>query len=164
MANIATSKHDDALDIVQDAMMTLVRRYIDKPADEWPALFYRILQNRIRDWYRRQAVMRRLFFWQTEHASSGEDENQDSCRLTGVDIQNPQSELQKTQLGEAIDHALAQLPLRQQQTFLLRAWEGLDVKQTAAAMNISEGSVKTHYSRALDSLQQALTEHEVQLK
>ncbi len=164
IASIATSRHEDAMDILQDAMFTLAKRYADKTAEEWPGLFHRILQNRIRDWYRRQKVKNALFFWQpkAEHSSDDHVANthvynfEDNCESTE---QQPHMELHNEQLGNAIDNALKSLPLRQQQTFLLRAWEGMNVKQTADILEISEGSVKTHYSRALDTLKKLLGEY-----
>lgn len=152
MAYIATSRHDDALDIVQDTMFTLVKSYADKTAEEWPGLFFRILQNKIRDNYRRQSVMSKLFFWQNNTS----DYDADIVNKTGSTEAKPEELIQNQQLGEEIDLALKQLPLRQQQTFLLRAWQEMSVKQTAEIMQISEGSVKTHYSRALDVLRQSL--------
>jgi len=101
-------------------------------------LFYRILQSRITDWYRRKAVRKRFMIWLTPR--SGADDEEDP--LQGVaDI-----------VADALLKGLKGLPLRQQQAFLLRAWEGMDVAETAHAMGCSEGSVKTHYSRAVHSL------------
>ena len=143
------------MDIVQEAMFTLARNYSEKSADDWPALFHRILQNKIRDWYRRTAVFKKIFFWQNTVIDDEEviydaiDESQlPADRL-----------LASQQLGSQIDKALSNLPLRQQQAFLLRSWEGLNTKQTAEAMQISTGSVKTHYSRALSTLRDILSEY-----
>ena len=153
MALIATSRHEDALDIVQEAMFTLAKSYAEKSSEEWPALFFRILQNKIRDTYRRQSVISKLFFWQnslTDHDEELFTHDADDSQ------QEPSGFMQNQQLGTDIDQALKQLPLRQQQTFLLRTWEGMSVKQTAEVMQISEGSVKTHHSRAMDALRQSL--------
>lgn len=151
MAYIATSSHEDALDILQDAMFTLASRYAEKTEAEWPALFHRILQNKIRDWYRRQTLKRRLFFWLKKDDDSDDIQSyQDESHLQPADM------LYADQLSHSIEIALSNLPLRQQQTFLLRAWQGLSVKQVADALQISEGSVKTHYSRALESLRKSL--------
>lgn len=161
MASLATSRSEDAMDILQDAMFTLAKRYSDKKPDEWPALFYRILQNKIRDWYRRQKVKNAVFFWQHKTDNESTDYTGDHKSINfeeayaSNDVQ-PQMELHNRQLGYAIEAALKDLPLRQQQTFLLRAWEGMNVKQTAEILSISEGSVKTHYSRALKALQKSL--------
>lgn len=158
LARIATNDTDEALDIVQDAMFKLVQKYGDREQGEWPPLFHTILQSRIRDWYRRNRVRRGIFAlmpgnWQDE---SGVDPIQQAKDRHG---QEPARQLQGEQSMEALDQALHALPLRQQQAFLLRAWEGLDVRQTAGAMGCSEGSVKTHYSRAVHRLRASLSEH-----
>lgn len=156
MAQIATGNTDDALDIVQDAMMTLVRKYSAKPEAEWGALFQTILQSRIRDWYRRSSVRNRLRSW-LHH-----DDDDDMDPLDALPDQqgkNPEQRLHLDDATDALNTALHALPLRQQQAFLLRNWEGLDVAHTAQAMGCSEGSVKTHYSRAVHSLRATLEDH-----
>jgi RNA polymerase sigma-70 factor (ECF subfamily) len=153
MARIATGNPDDALDLVQDAMIQLVQRYRNKPADEWPPLFYRILQNRIRDWYRRQKVRMRWHSW----FGHGQDDDGDPAdSLPDPNGAEPAAELASRQTLEQIEQVLHDLPLRQQQVFLLRAWEGLDVAETAKALGIGSGSVKTHYSRAVHKLREVL--------
>jgi len=154
MAYIATSKHEDALDIVQDAMYTLAKNYSEKPSEDWPALFHRIMQNKIRDWYRRGSVLKKLFFWQSHKSDT--DNNEYVLDAEDEKLPQPDRLLESNELGNEIDKAIHELPLRQQQTFLLRNWEGLNVKQTAEIMQISEGSVKTHYSRALQALRESL--------
>ncbi|MDQ1363031.1 MAG: hypothetical protein QG652_891 [Pseudomonadota bacterium] len=156
MAHIATGNADDALDIVQDSMMTLVRKYADKSETEWGALFHTILQNRIRDWYRRSSVSNRLRSW----LHQDDDDDADPLdELPDQQMKNPEQRLQLDDATGALNTALHALPLRQQQVFLLRNWEGLDVAQTAQAMGCSEGSVKTHYSRAVHSLRATLEDH-----
>ena len=155
IAQIATSHSDDAFDIVQDAMFKLVEKYAGKDESEWHALFHRILQSRIRDWYRRNTVRNRFRSW----FSSAEDEEDPLQAVADEAGRSPEIELQNAQSMEALEAALASLPMRQQQAFLLRAWEGLDVRDTAKAMACSEGSVKTHYSRAIHSLRETLGEH-----
>lgn len=150
MAYIATSNVDDALDIVQDAMITLASKYAEHKQEEWPPLFFRIVQNKIRDFYRKQKV-RGIFssFFGTDN----EDDSHDPIQTIADDkIHDPVRKISGENNIKQLESALKTLPLRQQQTFLLRAWEGLDVKQTAEAMNITTGSVKTHYSRALKAL------------
>ena len=152
MAFIATGNREDALDIVQDAMIKLVTKYASKGADEWPPLFNRIMQSTIRDWYRRSKIrngLRHLFNWQDNDDDPIEN-LPDSREVT------PEREVDNQQDIRALDRALQGLSLRQQQVFLLRAWEGMDVKQTAKAMGCSEGSVKTHYSRAIQALRDQL--------
>ena len=148
MAQIATGNREEALDIVQDAMLQLAHRYGRREEQEWGALFQRILQNRIRDWYRRSQVRSRVLGW----FGAGREDDDPIAELPDERTPGPEREHANERLREALDAALHALPLRQQQAFLLRAWEGLDVAQTASAMGVSEGSVKTHYSRAVHAL------------
>jgi RNA polymerase sigma-70 factor, ECF subfamily len=157
IARIATRNSDDALDIVQDAMMTLVRNYRDRGAKEWGALFHTILQSRIRDWHRRNSVRNRWRTW-LGHGES-EDEPDPLMNLPDPRGTGPAEQLDNQRGIAALEGALARLPARQQQAFLLRMWEGLDVADTARAMHCSEGSVKTHLSRAIQSLREELKEH-----
>ncbi|MDX1605024.1 MAG: RNA polymerase sigma factor [Candidatus Competibacterales bacterium] len=145
LAEIAVGDREEALDIVQDAMCRLSRRYGDRDPQEWGALFQRILQNRIRDAYRRRAVRNRLRIWLGEEAP-------DPGELPDRHGRTPEQQLQGEQALARLEQALRRLPLRQQQAFLLRAWEGLDVAQTARALGCSAGSVKTHYFRAVQRL------------
>ncbi|MGD8415490.1 MAG: RNA polymerase sigma factor [Pseudomonadales bacterium] len=153
LARHAVRDTEEALDIVQDAMMTLARKYARRPADEWRPLFFRILQNRIRDWHRRAAVRRRLFsepvVGDIDHIERAGDDGRG----------NPLAQAMGDGTGHAVGQAVQALPVRQQQAFLLRAVEGMNVAETATAMGCSEGSVKTHYSRALGALRKALEEH-----
>ena len=158
MACIATSSIDDALDIVQDAMLVLVSKYATRSKEEWPPLFHRILQNKIRDHYRRQKV-RNIF--QNWFGSDDEGLEEDPIQIIADDkVHDPIRIISGEQEMADLESALQTLPVRQQQTFLLRAWEGLDVKQTATAMGITTGSVKTHYSRALQALKKQVGEAE----
>ena len=157
MAFFATSNRDEAFDIVQDAMLKLVENYSGKPESELGPLFFCILQSRIRDWYRRSSVRNRLRSWL---GTGDDDEDVDQLDQLPDPTSRTPDELLATRGGiVALEAALARLPLRQQQVFLLRAWEGLDVKQTALAMQCAEGSVKTHYSRALATLRVKLGDH-----
>lgn len=164
MAMIATSSHEDALDIVQDAMLRLAKRYADRDAEEWGPLFHRITQSVIRDWYRRTAVRNRFRFFlgqkgpQTGDSESGAEENPIETRFAATGPE-PDTQLVQQQAIKQLDAALHQLPLRQQQVFLLRQWEGLSVRDTAQAMGCGEGSVKTHFSRALKALRAQLQDH-----
>lgn len=159
MAQLAVKDADEALDIVQDAMLTLVRKYADKPQNEWRPLFYRILKNRITDTHRRNTVKRKLFFSGWFGAGGGEDPTDPMDSFAGSDSANPDRRLQLDGAADELVDAVAELPARQQQAFLLRALEGLNVADTARAMQCSQGSVKTHYSRALASLRAALEGH-----
>ena len=156
IARIATRNNEDALDLVQDAMFKLVEKYSNHPESEWPPLFYRILHSRINDWHRRTSVRNRFRGWFGVAEDDGEDPIQTAPDLHSA---TPESAVTNNQSMEKLQKALGALPLRQQQAFLMRAWEGLDVKQTAIAMSCAEGSVKTHYSRAVHSLREQLGEH-----
>ncbi len=151
-----------ALDLVQDAMLRLAEKYGDRPADELPLLFHRIMQNAIRDYYRRQKVRS---LWTTLLSSlspgRGEDEEQDPLETyeprEGPDAAPaPGAQLEQVQVLEIIEQELSRLPARQREAFLMRYWEELDVAQTARIMGCSEGSVKTHCSRATHALAAAL--------
>ena len=159
MAELAVSNRDDAMDIVQDAMLTLARKYTKRPTDEWRPLFFRILQNRITDCYRRRASRNRVFsFFSSFRNEEGEAVDIEALR-PGDAAQEPERRSELDDAGEDVERALTLLPARQRQAFLLRSWEGMSVAETAAAMGCSEGSVKTHYSRAVGRLREALGAH-----
>lgn len=151
-AEFATRDRDDALDLVQDAMLRLARSYGTRPAGEWPALFHRILVNRIRDWQRARKLRRRLFFWVAHDPETADDPTDPIENVADPQGSDGAAELQGAQLAVRLEQALLQLPARQRETFELRVWEGLSVEDTAAAMGCSAGSVKTHLSRALEAL------------
>lgn len=167
-AVFAVRDNHTALDIVQDAMLKLAENYGDKPAEELPLLFQRILQNTIRDHYRRQKVRTA---WTTLFSSlqpkHGEEEFDPLDVLEDSENQSapaaPESSLQQKQLIAFIEQALSDLPARQREAFLLRYWEGLDTIETAEAMGCTEGSVKTHCSRATHALAAALKMKGVEL-
>ena len=147
----------DALDIVQDAMIRLVRGYASRPRAEWAPLFYRILQNRIRDIQRRRMVRSRIvsFFGGT----ASEDEQDPLVTAPGPRADDPFEQVSADAAMRALEAALGTLPARQREAFVLRNFEGLDVAETAVAMSCTEGSVKTHYSRAVHRLRAVLAEH-----
>lgn len=160
-ALFAVRDEENALDIVQDAMLKLSERYGDKPPGELPMLFQRILQNTIRDFYRRQKV--RSLWTTLLSALSPNREEDDTDPLEILEVEdastfggNPVDRLEQSQVLELIDKELQRLPMRQRQAFLLRYWEELDVAETAAIMGCSQGSVKTHCSRAAHALSAAL--------
>ena len=156
-ARIATGNADDAHDIVQDAMLTLVRSYASRREQEWGPLFHTILQSRITDWHRRNKVRNRLRVW---FGKRDEDDEDDPLQnIADGRSPDPLSQMKDKQAMAALETAIHKLPARQQQAFLLRVWDGLDVAQTARAMKCSEGSVKTHYSRAVHALREQLEEH-----
>ena len=151
MAETATRNRDDALDIVQDSMIKLVEKYARKPSSEWQPLFYRILQSRIVDHYRRNAVQKRLFRWM-----GFDSEPLNEPEITAVDPFGPADLLDEQLTWSALQAGLRALPLRQQQVFLLRAWQGLSVEETSRIMKCSQGSVKTHFSRATHALKKSM--------
>jgi RNA polymerase sigma-70 factor (ECF subfamily) len=158
MAELATGSREEALDLVQDAMFGFVRHYAEKPAPEWTPLFYRVLDNRLNDWHRRRRVRLR---WIDALFSRDRDAESDAlAQVPDPADPGPLLRLAGTQAARALDSALTALPLRQRQAFLLRVWEGFDVAATAASMRCSEGSVKTHLSRALATLRRKLEAHE----
>jgi RNA polymerase sigma-70 factor, ECF subfamily len=137
-------------------MTALVRRYRVRPASEWPPLFHRILQNRIRDWARRRNLRQRFRVWFGQGRPDRELAPDPIDALSDPSEPGPAALAERTAEGARIEAALRALPLRQQQAFLLRAWEGLDVAETARAMRCSQGSVKTHYFRAVQNLRSRL--------
>jgi len=157
IAQAALRHQDDALDAVQDAMLQLARAYADRPAEEWRPLFYRILENRIRDMQRRRTVRARVIAW-LPFRGDDEDEEPDPIAQAPSTDPAPVRKLEIDEAMRALEKALTELPRRQQQVFLLRTLEGLDVAETAHAMGCSEGSVKTHYFRALHRLREQLGE------
>lgn len=153
MAQLATKNTDDALELVQESMLQLVKRYKGKPDNELRILFYRILSSRITDWYRKKAFRRQFKkIFSAESYSEGDPIQQlASDQQLGVDTQ-----VENNHLLSKLTDALQQLSTRQHQAFVLRAWQGFNVKETATIMKCSTGSVKTHYSRALLSLKKQL--------
>ena len=158
IAEISIRDRDEAHDLVQNAMIKLARKYSDRGNDEWTPLFYRILQNGVRDWHRRQAVRNRVMVWTGR--SKDEDGSYDPVAAApDPGGRTPDEQLQNREAMQALEVAVRELPARQKEAFMLRTFEGLDVKGTAVAMGCSEGSVKTHYSRAVHSLRETLGEH-----
>jgi RNA polymerase sigma-70 factor, ECF subfamily len=161
-ALFAVRDHDAALDIVQDAMMRLAERYGDRPSDELPLLFQRILQNAIRDHFRRSktrsawiTVWSALAPGRADGAESDPLETLPAAGRAG-EAEPPPDRVERAQLIEIIEKEISALPTRQREAFLLRYWEELDVAETARVMGCSEGSVKTHCSRAAHALAAAL--------
>jgi len=166
----AVHNEENALDIVQDAMLKLAESYGDRPPAELPALFQRILQNTIRDFYRRSKVRN---LWTTLFSALGSDHDDgEENELDRVErLRDPNSEqqeqpdaaLEQRRTLEILENELAKLPARQREAFLMRYWEGLDTAETAEAMGCSQGSVKTHCSRATQALAAALKAKGIQL-
>jgi RNA polymerase sigma-70 factor (ECF subfamily) len=155
MAELSTGQRDEALDLVQDAMLGFVRHYGDRDGGEWQPLFWRVLDSRLNDWHRRQKVRGRWWL----RPPRNEDDEDPIVAVPDAREPGPLARLADAEATEALDAALRALPIRQRQAFLLRVWEGLDVAGTATAMRCSEGSVKTHLFRALAHLRDALEAH-----
>ncbi|HEY3299536.1 MAG TPA: RNA polymerase sigma factor [Methylophilaceae bacterium] len=153
-----------ALDIVQDAMLKLAEKYGNRPASEFPMLFQRILQNTMRDHWRRQKVRNLWTTLLSSFSGNSEDDDERDPLETLMSDQHsdedePEAQLERSQTIAIIELALQNLPTRQREAFVMRYWEEMDVAETAAAMGCSEGSVKTHCSRAVHSLASALEKH-----
>ncbi|MGB2217227.1 MAG: RNA polymerase sigma factor [Porticoccaceae bacterium] len=160
MARFNTGDTEVALDIVQDAMYKLVQKYSAKTAGEWKPLFYQILNRKLIDYYRRKSVIDRVLVWSKPHS---EADQQPPIDLTenapGQDSETPHAIHMRKQRIAKLDQSVKQLPHRQRQAFMLRCWEGLSTIDTALAMGCSQGSVKTHYSRAMHSLREMLEDY-----
>ena len=166
-AMFAVHDEEAALDIVQDTMLKLAEKYGDRPEEEFPMLFQRILQNTIRDYYRRSKV-RSMWTTLLSAFSPDDDEDYDPLETLAADQdeagpKTPESKLQQAQTLNLIDDEIKKLPTRQREAFLMRYWEDMDVAETAAAMGCSEGSVKTHCSRATHTLAAALSAKGIKL-
>jgi RNA polymerase sigma-70 factor (ECF subfamily) len=159
---------ESALDIVQDSMMKLAEHYGDKPASELPMLFQRILSNCTLDWFRRNKTKNALFSNMSDFESPGDDGEFDLLETLHLQDESEQTESAETTTSRAqilreIELEVQELPARQREAFLMRYWEEMDVAETAAAMGCSEGSVKTHCSRAVQALGKALKAKGIQL-
>ena len=156
-----------ALDIVQDSMMKLAEHYGDKPIGELPMLFQRILSNCVLDWFRRQKTRNALFSNMGDFESSSEDGDFDLLETysapDGSNVESSEDTTSRAQILRGIETEIQQLPTRQREAFLMRYWEEMDVAETAAAMGCSEGSVKTHCSRAVLALSKSLKAKGIQL-
>jgi RNA polymerase sigma-70 factor (ECF subfamily) len=160
VAEMALRDREDALDAVQVAMLRLAEHYARRPSEEWKPLFYRILYNAIHDCQRRRNVRSRLFGWWPGRRADDDSDTESDDPLSRFADPGPDP-AGRVMAGEAmarLEVALAALPARQQEAFVLRCLEGMDVAETAAAMRCTEGSVKTHYFRALKTLRERLGE------
>jgi RNA polymerase sigma-70 factor (ECF subfamily) len=163
IAMLSVNNQATALDLVQEAMLKLAEKYAGNPPEDWPLLFHRILHNAILDHHRRQKVRRAwvsLFGDLIPQSDENDASPIDNSLFDVADraAQEPEAQLQTKQVLARIDQALADLPVRQRQAFVLRYWEDMDISQTAQAMGCSEGSVKTHCSRAVKALHNALAD------
>ncbi|ODS61577.1 MAG: RNA polymerase sigma factor [Acidovorax sp. SCN 68-22] len=160
---------ESALDIVQDSMMKLAQHYGDKPPEELPMLFQRILSNCTLDWFRRQKTHRAVFSSMSEFVPAGDDGGEFdllealSLSSNGEQTGSAEDSVRRAQVFHQIEQEIALLPTRQREAFLMRYWEEMDVAETAAAMGCSEGSVKTHCFRAVQALAKALQAKGIEL-
>jgi RNA polymerase sigma-70 factor (ECF subfamily) len=158
MAQVALRDPDDAMDAVQDAMLKLARNYAARPSAEWRPLFYRILENGIRDLQRRRSVRKRFMVWLPGPKEDPDNEAQDPMESVADGGPSVPERLIQAEAMQKLESSLRELPARQREAFMLRNFEGLDVAETASAMGCSQGSVKTHYSRAVHALRDQLGE------
>jgi len=156
VAKMATNNDEEALDIVQDAMFKLVEKYSHLTDKEWGGYFYRILHNKINDWYRREKVRRRWRVFFNPKAEGGfiDPENM----VPQQSVREPEQFVYGSEISTEMLNAIEQLPFRQQQAVTLRIWEGFSVAEASKIMGCSEGSVKTHLSRAVHRLRGVLSE------
>ena len=145
---------EEALDAVQDAMLRLVRSYGHKPKEDWPPLFYRILNNRIHDSFRRRKYQGRWFA--APGLAVGQDQADPLAQYPDPSANAPPEQLERSRRLDALQTAVRELPRRQREAFVLRCWEGLSTAEAAHAMRCTQGSVKTHYFRALHALREKL--------
>lgn len=158
-ARFALDDHDDALDAVQDAMLSLARRYADRPQEEWPGLFYRILENRIRDLQRHRGVRQRVLGWLPGFREDEETGADPMARARDAAAIDPARAVAGDEAMRSLYRALQSLPRRQRDAFVLRALHELSVDEAARTMGVTSGSVKTHYSRAVGKLRGQLQGH-----
>jgi len=146
-----------ALDIVQDSMFKMVKSYSNKPSEQWPPLFFKVLNNRISDQHRKRGFDRLVRWFGVD--TSEDEQVTDAIDQLASDEIGPDSLSDSIELKQAMETALSSLSFKQQQALILRLWQGLSVKETAIAMEISEGSVKTHLSRAVHEMREHLQEY-----
>lgn len=158
IAQMGVRDRDDALDIVQGAMLRLARNYGQRPSEEWKPLFFRILYNGIRDFQRRRTVRSRIFGFLPGGFADDDEVQADPFERVADPGPDPVRRLMADEAMQRLEAALGELPARQQQAFVLRCLEEMDVAATAASMGCSEGTVKTHYFRALQALRAKLGE------
>ncbi len=154
MESATQNQHGMAMDLVQEAFISLHKSYADKSTEEWYPLFYTILNNKLQDWRRKEA--RRAQPFSFFRKVSLEEDDIELNDVVDESTPNPFELIDQALTAEEIQEAIAQLPARQQQAFMLRAWEGFDTHTTAQIMNCTEGSVKTHYHRAIQGLRASL--------
>lgn len=156
IALVSTGQREDALDTVQETMLRFVEKYSHAPRQQWKPLFYKILYSRITSLHRRRSIRNRWFSWLLPGDDDGDDPIEAHPDPRSIPLDRA---VQVSSAFGVLEQALKELSLRQQQAFLLRAWEELSVAETAVVMQCSESSIKTHYSRALEVLRERLGDH-----
>lgn len=154
MESATQGQHGIAMDLVQEAFISLHKSYAEKSTEEWYPLFYTILNNKLQDWRRKEARRNQPFSFFKK--VSLDDDEVEFDNLVDESTPSPLEFLDQAVTAEEIQEAIAKLPVRQQQAFMLRAWGGFDTQTTAQIMNCTEGSVKTHYHRAIQGLRASL--------
>lgn len=154
MESATQGQHGIAMDLVQEAFISLHKSYAEKSTEDWYPLFYTILNNKLQDWRRKEARRNQPFSFFKK--VSLDDDEVEFDNLVDESTPSPLEFLDQAVTAEEIQEAIAKLPVRQQQAFMLRAWEGFDTQTTAQIMNCTEGSVKTHYHRAIQGLRASL--------
>ncbi|WPC36258.1 RNA polymerase sigma factor [Acinetobacter sp. YWS30-1] len=154
MESATQGQHGIAMDLVQEAFIALHKSYAEKSTEDWYPLFYTILNNKLQDWRRKEARRNQPFSFFKK--VSLDDDEVEFDNLVDESTPSPLEFLDQAVTAEEIQEAIAKLPVRQQQAFMLRAWEGFDTQTTAQIMNCTEGSVKTHYHRAIQGLRASL--------
>ncbi|WP_312208794.1 RNA polymerase sigma factor [Acinetobacter variabilis] len=154
MESATQGQHGIAMDLVQEAFIALHKSYAEKSTEEWYPLFYTILNNKLQDWRRKEARRNQPFSFFKKVCL--DDDEVEFDNLVDESTPSPLEFLDQAVTAEEIQEAIAKLPVRQQQAFMLRAWEGFDTQTTAQIMNCTEGSVKTHYHRAIQGLRASL--------
>ncbi|MFP4315607.1 MAG: RNA polymerase sigma factor [Desulfovibrionales bacterium] len=160
MAQIACGNTEDALDIIQETMLSFVRAYARKTESHWKPLYYRVLQNKITDHHRRSGIRRKWRVWPLPSRTSEEDTIDSHGDGPDSEGKNPEEQVFELAALDRLDKSLEKLSLRQRQAFLLRAWEGMSVEETARAMQCTKGTVKQHYTRAVQTLREDLGDFE----
>lgn len=155
MESATQGHHGIAMDLVQEAFISLHKSYAEKSTEEWYPLFYTILNHKLQDWRRKELRRNQPFSFFKKVTL--DDDQEELLEIADENTPNPYEFLDQAVTAEEIQSAIASLPVRQQQAFMLRAWEGFDTSTTAQIMNCSEGSVKTHYHRAIQSLRLSLS-------
>lgn len=153
IAYLSTKHKSDSLDVIQNTMIAFVKYYHSKPEDQWRPLFYKVLQNKINDHFRSTKRWFNIFT-----NPKDEDSEESLFNRQESQIESPTQYFESDEIKENVSKAISELPERQRQAVIYRLWQGFSVKETAHIMKVSQGSIKTHLSRALSNLKGQLGE------